>query len=482
MTRKANNQPVRKSKQKLMTTMITSIIGMILCTSMLLGTTMAWFTDTVHVTGNQINTGSLKVDLLYGSKLLKNTSEPIFGGDVTWKPAHMEIRNLTIVNNGTLNLRYVLNLMMEADESSLAQYFDVFVKEDGHADMSKAATEAAYKEMVLAGQDGWEEIDSLAGIFKSGESVLNGTLDFDASDKVEEKKFAIAIRMKQSSNSDTQGKSMKLGIKLDAYQEDIPDSEIGNLTTYVNANSSTALNDALNGEDNKVSVTLAASAEAYQMPSISGNKVITISGPKEAVVDLTKGAYMDNAVVSFNGVTIKGSTGMSGSDYAALYTPNVTYTNCTFDGPFRIGRDGATFVNCTFKNLGNDYIWTYGNDCTFENCTFESNGKALLIYTDGGNQVSKVSVTGCTFNATEGAKAGAIANQNCAAIEIDNYGCGVVLTTSGNTVDEDFSGEWRIKSYSDAKASVTVNGTEYKSIALDGKTMTIDENKNVTVK
>jgi len=230
------------------------------------------------------------------------------------------------------------------------------------------------------------------------------------------------------------------------------------------------------------------SAGDYVMPSVNGDKEINISGTKDTVIDITNGAYMDSATVSFEGVTIKGSTGYAngnGSDYAALYTPNVTYTDCTFDGPFRIGRDGAKFINCKFTNLGNDYVWTYGNDATFIGCTFESDGKALLIYSDGGNEVSKVTVTGCTFNATQGAKAGAIANQNCAAIEIDNYGNGVNLTTSGNTIntvnDTLFSGEWRIKSYDPNKTDVIVNGTEYTSLALDGKTMTIDASKNVTV-
>ena len=225
-------------------------------------------------------------------------------------------------------------------------------------------------------------------------------------------------------------------------------------------------------------------AGEYKMPSVSGNKEFTIVGTEDTVVDLTAGAYMDSAKVSFEGVTIKGSTGMAngnGSDYAALYTPNVTYTNCTFDGPFRIGRDGATFIGCTFTNLGNDYVWTYGNDCTFENCTFNTEGKALLIYSDGGNEVSKVTVKNCTFNSTKGGTAWAIANQNCAAIEIQNYGNGVDLVTSGNTFDSNFSGEWRIKSYHAAQPAVIINGTTYTTIAVDGKPMTIDADRNVTV-
>lgn len=224
----------------------------------------------------------------------------------------------------------------------------------------------------------------------------------------------------------------------------------------------------------------------YKMPSTTESKEIVIKGTKDTVIDNTLGSYLDSSKVSFEGVTIKGSTGYAngnGSDYAALYTPNVTYTNCTFDGPFRIGRDGAKFINCTFTNLGNDYVWTYGNDATFEGCTFESAGKALLIYSDAKEttEVSEVIVKDCIFNATTGAKAGAIANQSCAAIEIHNYGHGVKLTASGNTIDSDFSGEWRIKDYVTGRPSVIVNGTEYTSLALDGKTMTIDADKNVTV-
>ncbi len=230
---------------------------------------------------------------------------------------------------------------------------------------------------------------------------------------------------------------------------------------------------------------------AYKMPSSNVSKTVKIAGSKNAVLDLTLGAYMENATVTFDGLTIKTSTGMAngnGSDYAAFYSKNVKYSYCTFVGPMRVGRDGASFEYCTFTELGNDYVWTHGNDVTFKYCTFNTDGKAILIYSDGGNEISTVTVTNCTFNSTQGAKAGAIANQNCAAIEIDNYGCGVKLTANNNTYDENFSGEWRIKSYYDNSNTVTVGKltsntgrVTYTSIALDGKTMTIDADKNVTV-
>ncbi len=243
---------------------------------------------------------------------------------------------------------------------------------------------------------------------------------------------------------------------------------------------------------NDASITTIYLADgAYKMPSSSGSKTVKISGTKNAVIDITLGAYMENATVTFEGLTIKTGTGMvngNGSDYAAFYSTNVKYNYCTFVGPMRVGRDGANFEYCTFTELGNDYVWTYGNDVTFKYCTFNTDGKAILIYSDGGDEVAKVTIMNCTFNSTQGAKAGAIANQNCAAIEIDNYGNGVYLAAQGNTYDDNFSGEWRIKSYYSNSDAVSVgkytndrNRVWYTTIALDGKTMTIDADKNVTV-
>ena len=256
--------------------------------------------------------------------------------------------------------------------------------------------------------------------------------------------------------------------------------EIDGVVVLANATSE-GLKDAVASGDADVYLP----AGEYKMPSSATTGTVTITGTKETVIDATLGAYMDSADgVTIEGVTIKTGTGMAngnGSDYAALYAKNVTYINCTFVGPMRVGRDGAKFVNCTFTELGNDYIWTYGNDVTFEGCTFNTDGKAILIYSDGGNEISQVSVKKCTFNATQGAKAGAIANQNCAAIEIHNYGNGVNLVTEGNTYDSNFSGEWRIKTYETGKTKIFVNGVEYTTIAIDGKTMTIDADKNVTV-
>ena len=245
-------------------------------------------------------------------------------------------------------------------------------------------------------------------------------------------------------------------------------------------------------DEKKLSAALKAggniilAAGTYKLPNFNETKTITINGTSGAAIDLKLGAYLENATLTFNNVTILGSTGKAngnGTDDAALYSYNVTYNDCVFEGPFFIGRDGATFNRCTFTKLNNDYVWAYGNDCVFDGCTFDSDGKALLLYSHGAdseNGLSKVVVTNCTFNATAGAKSSAIANQNCAAIEIQNFGEGVDLTLLKNTIDSDFSGEWRIKTYHNGNEKIIVNKVEYNQIAVDGKLMNIDGNKNVT--
>lgn len=256
-----------------------------------------------------------------------------------------------------------------------------------------------------------------------------------------------------------------------------------NTTVYYNADgkqvvtaaTQDALNSAISANGGKVNVAL--DDGNYSMPSTNGD--VTISGTKDTVITINKPTAN---TVSLKGVTVVGS----GSYTGIQHSNTVVYEDCTVKGAQSLYASKVVFKNCVIDlTEATDYIWTYGaENVEFINCTFNTNGKALLIYNEGAG-ATNVTVKGCTFNATAGAKAGAIANQNCAAIEIDNFqssGIGVAhtLVTENNTYSDFFSGEWRIKNYV-AGADITVNGTAYQQIAIDGKLMTIDASKNVTV-
>ena len=234
------------------------------------------------------------------------------------------------------------------------------------------------------------------------------------------------------------------------------------------------INEAISSVENGGTIVLEAGE--YNMPATNG-KDITIVGDKNTVINVGA-ANMGAGDVTLHGVTIK-----AGSYKGFQHSGVVTYNNVTVDGQLYCYGEKNIFNNCTFE-LNNSYVWAYGSkEVVFEGCTFNTNGKAILVYNEGAG-ATKVAVNNCTFNATAKGYAGTIANQSCAAIEIDNFqtsGVGAAhnITTSNNTVGENFSGEWRLKKHV-AGAAVTVNGTEYTQIAIDGKLMTINGN-NVTV-
>ena len=235
---------------------------------------------------------------------------------------------------------------------------------------------------------------------------------------------------------------------------------------------------ALNTDGFNVDGNVLVANGEYSLPAIQ-NKTVKIVGSSEAVITINK-PNMSGTDITFEGVTLKGSGYATG----VQHVNNVTYKGVKVIGEMCLYGEQVVFNNSTFE-LNNQYVWTYGvKNAEFNGCTFNTNGKAILVYNEGAG-ATNVAVEGCIFNATAGAKAGAIANQNCAAIEIDNYqssGVGVAhnVTASNNTYSDNFSGEWRIKNFV-AGNPINVNGVEYTSIAVDGKLMTIDADKNVTV-
>ena len=103
--------------------LLTSVVAMILCFTMLLGTTFAWFTDSVSSNGNVIQSGTLDVKLFQHfentSVEITDSSDPIFGkidsesanansADTLWEPGKTQTVYLSIKNDGSLALKYAV--------------------------------------------------------------------------------------------------------------------------------------------------------------------------------------------------------------------------------------------------------------------------------------------------------------------------------------------------------------------------------------
>ena len=101
-----------------------SVISLLLCMSMLVGTTFAWFTDSVTSANNIIKSGNLDVELYYQvegqndwAKVTADTS--VFMKDALWEPGHTEVVKLKVVNEGSLALKYQLGVNIASETGSV---------------------------------------------------------------------------------------------------------------------------------------------------------------------------------------------------------------------------------------------------------------------------------------------------------------------------------------------------------------------------
>ncbi len=113
--------------------LLSSAIALLVSVVMLIGTTFAWFTDSVTSTGNIIKSGTLDVAMEWA----EGTEDPasanwkdasvgtIFNND-KWEPGYTEVRHIKIENKGTLALKYQFNIVANANVSELAKVIDVY--------------------------------------------------------------------------------------------------------------------------------------------------------------------------------------------------------------------------------------------------------------------------------------------------------------------------------------------------------------------
>lgn len=92
------------------------VISMVLCASMLIGTTYAWFTDSVSSGSNKILAGNLDIELLHkvdtGYESVEG-SEALFGVEF-WEPGVVAYETFKVTNEGTLALKYFLSMTVSS--------------------------------------------------------------------------------------------------------------------------------------------------------------------------------------------------------------------------------------------------------------------------------------------------------------------------------------------------------------------------------
>jgi len=180
--------------------LLLSALSLLMCVSMLIGTTFAWFTDSVTSSGNIIKSGTLDVEMYWaeGKDAVPTTDAgwtdasqgAIFNHD-KWEPGYAVVRHIKIANEGTLALKYKLAIVANGEVSDLADVIDVYYVDPAVQVSDRAQLTDANKLGTLT-----EVLANLANT-ASGE-LLAGENDT----------ITLALKMQETAGNEYQNKSI----------------------------------------------------------------------------------------------------------------------------------------------------------------------------------------------------------------------------------------------------------------------------------
>ena len=196
--------------------LLMSALSLLLCASMLIGTTFAWFTDSVTSTGNIIKSGTLDVALEWkeGNTDPADTTGwtdastgAIFKND-KWEPGYTEVKHIRISNNGTLALKYQVNIIPYGDIDKLTDVIDVYYLDPAEQ---------------IANRD---SLDGKTAMGNLTEAIANlGATGYGELEAKDSEVITIALKMRESAGNEYQNKSIgtDFAIQLVATQLEFED-------------------------------------------------------------------------------------------------------------------------------------------------------------------------------------------------------------------------------------------------------------------
>lgn len=196
--------------------LVLSALSLIVCVSMLVGSTFAWFTDSVTSSGNIIKSGTLDVTMEWAegkndpaTTAWKNAADGAIFNYNLWEPGYTEVRHIKIANVGSLALKYQLNIVATGTVSELADVIDVY-----YAD---PAIQVASRDALAGAQ----KLGTLSEVLANVKTSASGELLATESDTI-----TIALKMQESAGNEYQNKSIgsEFAVQLLAtqytYEED----------------------------------------------------------------------------------------------------------------------------------------------------------------------------------------------------------------------------------------------------------------------
>ena len=343
--------------------LLSSVMAMLLCITMLIGTTFAWFTDTASTAVNKIQSGKLDVALemstdgtnwesAEGKTLTFKTADNRSADQILWEPGcTYELPKLRVVNNGNLALKYKIQITGIQGDAKLNEVIDWTIN-----DAAINLTE----EHLSAGQTGAA--------------------------------FTIKGHMQETAGNDYRNLTIDgIGITVVATQDTVEHDSNNNTydenATYPVTNSAdlvAAIADATAGSV----VSLTSGTFPLPTASIVGEGV-TIAGNGAAntvVVTEATGYALENDNITMKNLTVDG-TAASGVYYAGAI--NLKGNNATIEDSVISGGGTGTWGASVYVNLG------AGETAYIRNTKISGGFRGIFL----GSQSGSIVVDNCDIDA-----------------------------------------------------------------------------------
>ena len=410
--------------------LLLSALSLLMCVSMLIGSTFAWFTDSVTSAGNKIQAGTLKVDLEVLDKdgnwnSIKEDKTALFNYD-KWEPGYTEFKVLKIENEGSLALKWLAKFVSVNDLSILADVIDVYVY--------PSTTELQYP--TDRNLNGYTKVGTVAQFVNTIKETTKGELKAG-----EAAYLGIALKMQESAGNTYQG--LNLGGAFDIQI-------IATQLTY----ESDSFDDQY---DKDANLDYAPVSNVNELKIALANKEENIVLTKN--IEVTEVMIVDyNATINGAGHTISRANSYTDTMFKVATNAALTVEDAVIDG-------GAVWSNAlaSASNITNSGIVATGNLIVAEsNASIILNEGAVLQNNDGAHAVN----LGTRIGATLTMNGGWIINNRSGSGAV--WGGGHITMNEGSKINNNIStgsaGAIRMVS----NCNLTMNGGEISNNTAAG--------------
>ncbi len=273
--------------------LLTSALALLMCVSMLIGSTFAWFTDSVTSSGNIIKSGTLDVTMEWadGTKAVPaddssdwtDASKGAIFKSELWEPGYTEVRHIKIANEGTLALKYQLNIIANGEVSKLADVIDVYYVDPAVQVADRTTLTDANK------------LGTLTEVLANISTTASGNLKTGEKDTI-----TLALKMQESAGNEYQN----LAIGSDFSIQLLATQLTSEFDSFDNQYDNIAL--VSDADELKAAIAEGKNVTLTADIAVDANSTITVADDADIVLDL-------------NGHKINGTSSASGKN-RALFT------------------------------------------------------------------------------------------------------------------------------------------------------------------